>query len=324
MIVTEFLPPLPSLLWQFALQMGITSAIVKAAPELTGMKAPSDIDSLRLTQRRFEDAGISIAGLEGDQFDMSRIKLGLDGRDADIEIYCRMLRNMGELGIHLLCYNFMPSIGWFRSKTDVPGRGGALVSRFDVTGIPATSLNQAPISSEKVWENYEYFLRKVMPVAESSGVRMALHPDDPPIPNLQGVGRIFGTPEAFERAYALAPSPSNGVTFCRASFKLMGADLTALIRHFARNGRLCFLHLRAVKGTAESFEEVFHDEAAAELIETLTACRQEGFSGPLRCDHVPTLAGESNENPGYGALGRLFADGYVLGLLDGLGIPRAG
>lgn len=323
MIFAEFLPPVPGPLWQYALQMGIGNAIVKAAPELTGMKAPWDIDSLRITQRRFNDAKLTVRGLEGDQFDMGRIKLGLDGRDEDIELYCRMLCNMGELGIHLLCYNFMPAIGWFRTRMDVRGRGGALVSRFDIKEVPAEPPNSGRISRESVWANYEYFIRRVMPVAEKSGVKMALHPDDPPIPSLQGAGRIFGTPDAFDRAYALSPSPSNGVTFCRANFKLMGSDLTILIRHFARAGRLFFLHLRAVRGKADSFEEVFHDEAREELIETLKICHEEGFPGPLRCDHVPTLEGESNDNPGYGALGRLFADGYVLGLLDGLGIPRS-
>jgi mannonate dehydratase len=102
----------------------------------------------------------------------------------------------------------------------------------------------------------------------------------------------------------------------------MGADLPECIRRFAGQKRLFFVHLRDVRGTAERFEEVFHDEAGAELMETLRICQEAGFDGPLRCDHVPTLAGEANDQPGYGTLGRLFADGYILGLLDALGIPR--
>jgi mannonate dehydratase len=179
------------------------------------------------------------------------------------------------------------------------------------------------VSVERVWENFRYFVQRVMPVAEKAGVQMALHPDDPPLPSLRGVGRIFGTPESVERAYALAPSPNNGVTFCRANFKLMeGADLPALIRRFAEQKRLFFVHLRDVRGTAECFEEVFHDEAAAELMETLRVCHEAGFDGPLRVDHVPTMAGEANDQPGYGTLGRLFANGYLLGLMDALRIPR--
>jgi mannonate dehydratase len=322
MIVAEYLPPRSHVLWQLARQMGICQAIVNAKPEGTGLNPPWDIDALRQVQREFGVAGLKIYGLEGDQFDMSRIKLGLDGRDDDIERYCRMLRNMGELGIPLLCYNFMAQIGWFRSNVGVAGRGGALVSQFDLKEMPPSPTEAGEVPTERIWENYRYFIQGVMPAAEKAGVHMALHPDDPPLPSLRGIGRIFGTPEAFERAYSLAPSPSNGVTFCRANFKMMGADLSGCIRRFAQERRLFFLHLRDVRGTAEHFIEVFHDEAAAELMDTLRACQEAGFDGPLRCDHVPTMAGEMNGEPGYGTLGRLFAVGYILGLMDALGIPR--
>jgi mannonate dehydratase len=322
MTLTEYLPSRPHVLWQLCLQMGICHAIVSAKQERTGLNPPWEIDALRQLQRAFADAKLEICGLEGDQFDMSRIKLGLDRRDEDLERFCQLLRNMGELGIPLLCYNFMAQIGWFRSRVDVAGRGGALVSRFDLKNVPAGSTAAGRISAEQIWENFRYFIQCVMPVAEKAGIKMALHPDDPPVPSLRDVGRIFGTPEAFDQVYMMAPSPSNGVTFCRANFKLMGADLRKLIHVFVSQKRLFFLHLREVRGTAECFEEVFHDEAAGELMETLRACHQAGFDGPLRCDHVPTLAGEANDQPGYGTLGRLFADGYVMGMMDTLGIPR--
>jgi mannonate dehydratase len=302
--------------------MGIRHVIVNAKPARTGLNPPWELDALRRIQSDLADAGLKLHGLEGDQFDMSRIKLGLEGRDEDIDHFSRMLQNMEELGIPLLCYNFMAQIGWCRSKADVVGRGGALVSRFDVEEIPPEMTEVGEVQSERIWENFRYFGERVIPVAEKAGIRMALHPDDPPIPALRGVGRIFGTPEAFERAYSLVPSPSNGVTFCRANFKLMGADLPGCIRRYAGQKRLFFVHLRDVRGSADRFEEVFHDEAAAALIETLKICQDAGFDGPLRCDHVPTLAGEANDEPGYGTMGRLFADGYILGLMDALNIPR--
>jgi len=323
MILSEYLPSRPHVLWQLVKQMGINQAIVNAKPERTGLKASWDIDSLRRLQLEFAAAGLQIHGLEGDQFDMSRIKLGLEGRDEDIERYCQMLRNMGELGIPLLCYNFMAQIGWLRSNAEVPGRGGALVSRFDLKEMPAGLTEAGEVPAERIWENYRVFVQRVMPVAEKAHIRMALHPDDPPLPKLRGVGRIFGTMESFDKALKLAPSPSNGVTFCRANFKLMGVELGDCVRRLAKQGRLFFVHLRDVRGTAERFEEVFHDEAAAALKETLRDCRSAGFDGPLRCDHVPTLAGEANDQPGYGTLGRLFADGYIMGLMDALEIPRA-
>jgi mannonate dehydratase len=322
MILSEYLPPRSHLLWQLAGQMGIRHAIVNAAPKWTGLKTPSDLDTLHGIVRDFSAAGLTVAGLEGDQFDMSAIKLGRPERDRDIENFCKLLSSMAELGIGLLCYNFMAQIGWCRTKSDVPARAGARVSRFDADELPKGLTEAGEVPAERIWENFGYFIKCVMPVAEKAGIRMALHPDDPPIPLLRGIGRIFITPEAFDRAYELAPSPSNGVTFCRANFKLMGVDLRRWIRHFAGQNRLFFLHLRDVRGTANRFEEVFHDEAAAELLETLRVCKEVGFDGPLRCDHVPTLAGEDNQHPGYGTLGRLFADGYILGLLDACGIPH--
>lgn len=322
MILAEYLSPRPHVLWRLARQMGISHAVVNAKPERTGLNPPWDIDALSHLKRELADEGLKLAGLEGDQFDMSRIKLGLDGRDQDIARFGQMLRNMAELEVPLLCYNFMAQIGWARSDTEVVGRGGALLSGYDAAQMPAELTEAGELPAERVWDNYRYFIERVVPVAEEVGVRLALHPDDPPVPVLRGIGRIFDTPEAFDRAYALAPSPANGVAFCRANFKLMGADLPHWISRFGGSGRLFFVHLREVRGTATRFEEVFHDEAAPALIETLEACQAAGFEGPLRCDHVPTLAGEANDQPGYGTLGRLFADGYLMGLMDALGIPR--
>ena len=322
MIVSEYLPPRPDKLWSLAAQMGIRHAIVNAKPERTGLAPIWDLESLQQVQLELAAAGLKLYGLEGDQFDMSRIKLGLPGRDEDLDRFCQMLENMGKLGITLLCYNFMAQIGWLRSNADVPARGGALVSRFDLSELPAGLTEAGSVPTDQIWENFRLFIQRVMPVAEANHIRMALHPDDPPLPSLRGIGRIFGTFESFQKAYALAPSPSNGVTFCRANFKLMGVNLADCIRRFGSDQRLFFLHLRDVRGTAERFEEVFHDQAAGELMETLRQCHHAGFTGALRCDHVPTLAGETNTQPGYGTLGRLFADGYIIGLMDAMGIPR--
>ena len=321
MKLAEFLPAQPNPLWALSRQMGVSHAICKCAPELTGLNPPWDLEALRTIQRRFTDAGFCLFGLEGDQFDMSRIKLGLPGRDEDIARYQQMLRNMGTLGIPLLCYNFMAGIGWHRNRTDVPARGGALVSRFDVADVPATLTEAGAVSEAQMWSNYEYFIRRVIPVAEQSSVNMAMHPDDPPLAALRGIGRILYRPENFERAMALAPSPANGVTFCQANFQLMGGDLAHWARRFAAAGKLNFIHFRDVRGTAERFEETFHDDGPTDMPAMLKLYHEIGFTGPIRVDHVPAMAGEDNDQPGYGVLGRLFAIGYLKGIMQTLGIP---
>ena len=321
MIITEFLPARPSRLWDWCRQLGVTHAICKCAPELTGLPAPWDIDALRTIHRRFADSGLVLHGLEGDPFDMQRIKLGQTGRDEDLEHYRQMLRNMGELGIPLLCYNFMAGIGWHRSQSNAVTRGGALTTRFDLRDVPADLTNAGEVSAECMRSNYAYFLKAVLPAAEASGVKMGLHPDDPPIPCLRGIARILSSSADIDRALALSASPSHGVTFCQANFKLMGADLEATVRKLAAARRLFFVHFRDVRGTAEAFEETFHDDGPTDMPAMIRLYHEVGFDGPIRMDHVPTLAGEANDNPGYGALGRLFAVGYLKGILQTLKIP---
>ncbi|MDZ4199388.1 MAG: mannonate dehydratase [Kiritimatiellia bacterium] len=321
MILTEFLPARPNRLWDWCRQLGVRHAICKCAPELTGLPPPWDFSALRRIQQQFADGGLVLHGLEGDPFDMSRIKLGLPGREEDLEHYRQMLRNMGKLGIPLLCYNFMAGIGWHRSQTGAETRGGARTSRFDLRDVPESLTAVGEVSREQMRENYGNFLSSVLPTAEEAGVKMGLHPDDPPIPRLRGISRILSNPEDIHYALSLSNSPSHGVTFCQANFELMGADIPTLVRQLCAERRMFFVHFRNIRGTADSFEETFHDDGEIDMPERIRLYHDSGFSGPIRIDHVPTLAGEENDNPGYAMLGRLFAIGYLKGILQTLRIP---
>lgn len=306
--------------WKLAAQAGVRYCVTKVAPELTGKNPPWDIDVLRGVQREFAAAGITLYGLEGDQFDMNRIKRGLPGRDEDIARYCRMLRNMGELGIPLLCYNFMVGIGWARTKVDVPTRGGALTSRVDYREL-ANLPSVEPITEEQVWENYTYFLRNVLPVAEKAGVTMSMHPDDPPMSPLRGVGRILSRPEAFDRALCLVPSRASAITFCQANFMAMGADLPGLIDRWGKVGRIGFVHFRDIRRTEHGFEETFHDDGPSDMPALLKAYHAASFDGLIRTDHAPIMEGECNDSPGYAMIGHVFAIGYMRGIAQTAGIP---
>jgi mannonate dehydratase len=319
LILADFLPARRDRSWDYALQAGVTHAIVRCHPRDTGLPPPYDRDALSSVQRAFAAAGLTVIGLEGDEFDMQRIKLGRPGRDEDLERYRTMLGNLGALGIPLLCYNFMATIGWCRTSVDVPARGRARTNRFrlaDLDPTPVAAYEQ--IEAAQLWENYTYFLRAVLPAAEAAGVRLGLHPDDPPLPMVRGVARIFGSVAAFERALALSDSPSHGVTFCQANFRLMGGDLREAARRLA--SRTVFVHFRDVRGDADDFEETFHDDGPTDMAEMLRLYHRLGFRGPLRVDHVPSLSGEEDLPHGYAYLGRLFAIGYLKGILDASGI----
>lgn len=306
------LPAKPTLQWEIASQLGVNEIITKAAPELSGLGEPSDFASLEAVVTRFRERGLRVVGLEGDEMDMSRIKLGLPGRDKDLERYCRMLENMGRLGIEMICYNFMAGVGWFRSRNDLPERGGALTSGFNVREID----NSAPpvLSEEQLWSNYEYFIRAVMPTAERCGVRMGLHPDDPPISPLRGYPRILTSADAYRRALSLSDSPSHGVTFCQATFRVMGEEVFRLIEEWGT--RIFLFHFRDTTGTRTCFRETFHDNGPTDMAALIRHVRRHCPDCLIRPDHTPTMAGESNENFGYATLGNIFAVGYLRGLME--------
>jgi len=170
------------------------------------------------------------------------------------------------------------------------------------------------ISEEELWENLHYFLQRVLPVAEKAGVKLSMHPDDPPISPLRGVGRIMRSIENFQRLIDMAPSPMNTITMCQGNFTLMTDDLPGVIRRFGRQEKISFVHFRDVKGNVEKFEEAWHDAGKTDLLACMKAYKEIGFEGVLRSDHVPTVAGDSNQDAGYSSFGRLYAIGYIRGL----------
>lgn len=218
--------------WTLCRQMGLDYAIAKLAPELTGDAPIYDYDSFARSKGKFEEAGFQLYGLEGDQMDMTRIKLGLPGREDDMEKYCTMLQNMGRLGVKFICYNFMYP-GWYRTHNSLPERGGALVSGFRYEEAQKLSRYElAPVSELQLWENYHWFIEQAMPVAESAGVQMGVHPDDPPVSPVRGIARILVSGDAVRKALTLSSSSSHGLTFCQGTYTTMGEDVKSLIHEF--------------------------------------------------------------------------------------------
>lgn len=314
--IAEVLPSRPGPLWKLVRQAGVNHVVAGLPYGESGSEKPWDYMPLMRMKQRFVDAGFEVAVIESSP-PMDRIRLGLPGRDEEIDWFRTMLGNMGALGIPVVCYNFMAVLGWLRTSVAAPGRGGALVTGYDhevMRNAPPTEAGE--VSEERLWENLEYFLRQVVPVAEEAGVKLALHPDDPPLSPIRGIGRIMRSVEAFQRAIDLVPSPVNGITMCQGNFTLMTDDLPSVIRHFGQQGKIHFVHFRDVRGTPERFVETFHDEGQTDMLACMRAYREIGFEGVLRPDHVPTLEGDSNDSPGYSTIGRLYAIGYIRGLRE--------
>lgn len=318
------LEPRPTPAWAQLRQIGVEEAVGVLPRAFVDWRAhapeqPWEYGPLALYRQQVEDAGFRLTVLE-DNPPMDRLRLGAPGREEELGHVLELIRNMGRLGIDVLCYNWMAVVPWSRTSPAVPGRGGAAVTAFDLSvwegSAPAPG---APVAEEQLWETLGWFLERVVPVAEEAGVRLALHPDDPPLSPLRGIGRIVRSLDAYERVFELQPSPANGMTFCQGNLALMTDDLPAAIRRFGDVGRIHFVHFRDVRGTPERFVETFVDEGPTDMAACVRAYVEAGVDAPLRTDHSPALAGDVVDVPGYPTLGRLHAVGYVQGLLAALG-----
>ena len=274
------------------------------------------------------------------------IKLGRPSRDRLIANYCESVRAMGELRVPVLCYNFMPVFDWMRTDLALPLADGSTALAYDERALAAVDLSRGTgdlpgwataygpdelrallaayrdVDAERLWDNLAYFLERVAPAAEEAGVRLAIHPDDPPWP-IFGLPRIICRGADLERLVSLVDSPVNGVTFCTGS---LGArpenDLPAMVRRLGavRPNRIHFAHCRNVRVTGERrFHETPHPSACGgvDLAEVLQALRDVGFAGPMRPDHGRMIWGETGR-PGYGLYDRALGAMYLQGLWEGL------
>jgi len=336
--LSELLPPRPEeRSWKLIRQAGVDNVVgvlngaeqdqrMFASVGAGGWKAddraevPWGEQALKHNIEVYDRYGFTLVGTE-DTAPIDKARLGLDGRDEQIDQVIEQVRAMGRLGIPTLAYNWMALSSWGRTDIAIADRGGALVTgyRRSIGQAGAPLVQPGEVTREQMWDALEYFLKAVVPEAEAAGVRLAMHPDDPPQQWDRNLPRIMSSVEAFRRMVDLVPSSHNAITFCQGNFALMPEILDGttsipdLIREFGTDN-IDFVHFRDVKGTPEAFQETFHDAGQTDMPAAMEAYRQIGFSGPMRPDHVPTLEGESNDRPGYETLGRLFAIGYIRGL----------
>lgn len=288
MDTTWMLPPHPDRRWTIAKQLGLSTAVVR----FWGEDEWWTYDTLLQTANRFVDYGFSLDVVE-DRPPMTKTVLGEDGRDEEIETVKRLLRNMGKVGIDVYSWVWTENpVGVLRTSDSVALRGDSRTTAYDHEQSERAPAHSAEITEGELWENLEYFLNEVVPVAEEAGVKLALHPDDPPVSPVRGVPRIVNSVENVQRILDLHDSPNHGLNFCQGNFSAMGADVPETIRQFG--DRIHFVHFRDVEGGPEKFVETWHEEGQTDMLATMEAYRDVGFDGPIRPDHVPKMLGEED------------------------------
>ncbi len=322
MKMAEIFRPPEDRLWRLVKQCGADHVVGSFGGNWDKDRKPGEkpwsYGPLKRLKQAYESKGFKVAVIEA-RPPLDKVKLGLPGRDEAIDEVIELIRNMGKLGIPVWCYEWMAGFNWQRTDTAIKARGGALVPGFDLKEtLDEPMTKYGIVKEETLWENLHYFLERVVPVAEEANVKLAMHPDDPPLSPIRGMGRIMRSIENYQRLLDLVPSPVNGITMCQGNFTLMTDDLPGVIRRFGKQKKIFFIHCRDVKGTPEKFVETFHDNGMTKMEECMRAYRDIGFNGVCRTDHVPTMEGDSNDRPGYSTIGRLFALGYIKGLIDGV------
>jgi mannonate dehydratase len=295
-------------------QMGLVHVIAGM-----GLRGTVEQQAEQVAKRKaeYEAAGLKIVGVEGAPVAFEKMKLGLDGRDEEIQNFVNAIQALSQNGIKMICYNWMAGVGWTRTNQKVLERGGAITSEFDLKAAEALGETRyGKVSEEKIWDNLVYFQKAAIPIADKFGVQMALHPDDPPISPLRGIGRILTSAANYRKVMNIVPSPMNGITFCQANFKLMGEDIYALAKEWCDQKKIFFVHLRDVEGTKEHFREVFHDNCQVDMARMMKIYGECGYDLPMRPDHAPMMEGDtSTTGGGYGVVGKVLAFGYMMGLM---------
>ncbi len=280
-------------------------------------------DNVAQMRERFDRYELELTGIGlGAQVIVNQL-LGLPERDREIENVSRTIRSMGEAYRDLpperspvlimdqrLTYWTGPNPGYARLPI---GRGGAVLTSFDAGRDPMDApVGEVP--SEETWARIAYLYERIVPVAEEAQIRLATHPDDPPMDHYRGVQQVLNSFAGFRRFIELVPSPMNGLLLCLGCMQERGEDVPEVIRYFGRRDRIFYVHYRNVQGTVPRYDEVFPDEGDGDMVANLKALKEVGYGGYIVPDHHIGLVGDSE----WMHCSRAWQVGYIRGLMQAL------
>ena len=308
---------------QFAQQLGVGYVNIPTS----GRRAT--LETFIKLKKKVEAAGLKVWNIgNSNVHNMQEVTLNLPGRDKKIEEYKTFLRNLAKAGIFYTTYAHMGNGIWSSAREAT--RGGASARAFDMEKNPIGRWGgkefKGPLthgrkfSKEELWENYTYFIKQVVPVAEELGMRIGIHPDDPPVPELGGVPRcIFGNFDGYMRALEIANSPNIGVCLCAGTWmeggEHMGKNVFEAARAFAKMEKLWKIHFRNVSGPIPRFVETFVDNGYTDMLKLMKTLYEVDFRGAVIADHVPTMVGDKRT-------GWAYSIGYIKALLTAVSAEK--
>ena len=275
-----------------------------------------EYQDLLLLKSKINDEGLRMLAIENIPFSFyDKLMMGSKGKEEQLENVKSIISNMGRAGIPVLGYAWTPSGVW-RSSTTHKIRGGAEVMRVDLNDFKNAPLTHGRVfSEEEMWENYHYFIEGVLPIAEESGVTLALHPNDPPTPTLGGVPQLMRSFDAFKKAMSFVDSQNHGLQFCLGSWSEMGEDLFEVANYFGRLNKLIYVHFQVVSGTVPRFNEIFIDQLGYyDPVKMLAKLKEVGFNGMIMPGHVPKIEGDG----AWKERSRAYTIGYIKGIMAAL------
>ena len=303
---------------QFASQLGVTYLRIEAGKLMDEhQRGPVQLSKLLEQKKRIEAYGLKIGVVllpQGAGSQHWNIRLGRPEREQEIEDVCQSIETLGKEGIPVVEYVFNLA-AVFGSERRTSGRGGAAVRHFDYEKAKqAPPIPEYKASVEDVWERITYFLERVIPVAETANVKLACHPDDPPVPTLKGETRVLGSIEGLKRLMEIVPSEANCLNFCQGTVAEMGVDVIEAIRYFGSRGKIQHVHFRNIKGSVPRFDESFIDDGDVDMFQALRTYKEIGYTGTIMPDHWPRVVGDSP------LIGHAHALGYLKAMMEFLDV----
>jgi mannonate dehydratase len=272
-------------------------------------------EDVQQAKKNCDDAGLVLESMMIPIDFYRNARLGQAGRDKDIDNVCRTIKAVAEQGVPMMEWRFWPDFFWDErvGYYNVEGRGGARFRAFDHGRVkdaePFPGIGV--VDDKEMWTRFLYFAKPIVATAEKAGIRLTMHPNDPPVPVMRGVARIFHHTDGLRRFLKEVPSRASGITFCQGTISEMGVDVLKEIRAFGREGKIFLVHFRAVRGKVPRYTEVFIDEGDLDMLAAMRAYREVGYTGPFVSDHTPGVEGDTP----WGHRGRTFSHGYMRALV---------